>query len=128
MAAPKPCTFHGCPAYSVHRSRCEDHQREAWAKAEGQLPRGAKWRQVRARVLRRSPSCASCGAPAQEVDHLLPTSEGGALLDLKNLQSLCAACHEAKSKLERADAARLRAERRRKKKEPTDWSQVYGAF
>ena len=35
--------------------------------------------------------------PAQMVDHIVPINKGGAPLDLNNLQSLCNACHAAKS-------------------------------
>ena len=39
--------------------------------------------------------------PAQMVDHVRPINEGGAALDLENLQSLCHACHNRKSGRER---------------------------
>ena len=34
--------------------------------------------------------------PMELVDHIIPIAEGGALYDLENLQSLCAACHNKK--------------------------------
>lgn len=35
--------------------------------------------------------------PATVVDHVRPLKQGGAALDFRNLQSLCAACHGRKS-------------------------------
>ena len=38
---------------------------------------------------------------AVEVDHILPINSGGAARDPRNLQSLCHACHNAKTNTER---------------------------
>lgn len=38
------------------------------------------------------PVCAMCGAPAEEVHHVLPIREGGSH-DWDNLQALCSRCH-----------------------------------
>jgi 5-methylcytosine-specific restriction endonuclease McrA len=35
--------------------------------------------------------------PAAMVDHIVPIRQGGAALDMNNLQSLCWSCHCAKS-------------------------------
>lgn len=64
------------------------------------------WRKLRAEKLRRQPLCEKCeqqgkATPAQMVDHVRPINEGGAALDLENLQSLCHACHNRKSGRER---------------------------
>jgi 5-methylcytosine-specific restriction endonuclease McrA len=51
------------------------------------------WRTVRARVLARDRGrCVVCGAPAEDVDHILPREDGGSD-DPRNLRSLCAAHH-----------------------------------
>jgi 5-methylcytosine-specific restriction protein A len=65
------------------------------------------WQRVRAERLRIEPSCRTCRAEggtttATEVDHVVPISEGGALLDLANTQSLCAEHHADKSAADRA--------------------------
>ncbi len=64
------------------------------------------WRKLRSVKLQQQPLCEEClqqGAttPAQMVDHIRPINKGGAALDLKNLQSLCHACHNRKSGRER---------------------------
>ena len=62
-------------------------------------PRTApEWRRVRKAALVRDHSiCRGCGRPATDVDHRIELIDGGAPFDLENLQSLCAACHDAKS-------------------------------
>nr|DAH08110.1 MAG TPA: HNH endonuclease [Caudoviricetes sp.] len=60
------------------------------------------WRKVRAVKLSQDPLCEECArqgmaVPAQMVDHIRPINEGGAALDMKNLQSLCHTCHNRKS-------------------------------
>ncbi|RST30147.1 HNH endonuclease [Sphingomonas ginkgonis] len=69
----------------------------------------------RAEVLQDEPFCRHCAARslavrAVVVDHIKPLSEGGSD-DRGNKQSLCKPCHDAKSKAERAAAARRRAGR-----------------
>ena len=55
-----------------------------------------QWRAVPARVLRRDPMCKICGTkPSTVVDHIIPVSRGGRLLDPTNLQG---ACFESNSK------------------------------
>jgi len=64
----------------------------------------AGWRRISARQLRRQPLCEACVdvEPATQVDHIVPISQGGAKRDPANLQSLCHACHSAKTVAERA--------------------------
>ncbi|MYI70837.1 MAG: HNH endonuclease [Boseongicola sp. SB0673_bin_14] len=49
--------------------------------------------------------CAECGCDGRyirlEIDHIEPLSAGGLAYASSNLQPLCAACHVAKSRLER---------------------------
>nr|DAO74578.1 MAG TPA: HNH endonuclease [Caudoviricetes sp.] len=68
--------------------------------------RSTAWRKLRAVKLEQQPLCEEClkhgrHTPAQIVDHIVPINEGGASLDLVNLQSLCHACHNRKSGRER---------------------------
>jgi 5-methylcytosine-specific restriction endonuclease McrA len=50
-----------------------------------------RWRRVRAHVLERDGwRCTVCGAPAVEVDHLIPVRDGGSDHP-RNLRSVCTA-------------------------------------
>lgn len=64
------------------------------------------WRKLRTKKLLQQPLCEeclkhNCHTPAQMIDHIRPINEGGAALDLANLQSLCHTCHNRKSGRER---------------------------
>jgi 5-methylcytosine-specific restriction enzyme A len=56
-----------------------------------------EWKAVRQVVLERSPFCVECNRPAVIVDHIKEIRDGGAPLDLANLQPLCRACHNSKT-------------------------------
>jgi 5-methylcytosine-specific restriction protein A len=63
--------------------------------------RGRAWMETRARWLRKHPLCIHCQAQglvtaAEEVDHVIPLWMGGRD-DETNFQSLCKACHAAKT-------------------------------
>ena len=59
-----------------------------------------QWRAVRMRVLRRDPMCKICGTkPSTVVDHIIPVSRGGRLLDPLNLQGACWDCNSRKGNL-----------------------------
>ena len=52
------------------------------------------------------PLCPVCQAKGYtvagvEVDHIVPISQGGSLMDRANLQHLCVPCHEAKTRQQR---------------------------
>lgn len=58
--------------------------------------RSKEWLAVRASVLKRDAyRCATprCTTKASHVDHIKPMSQGGAGLDMRNLLSRCASCH-----------------------------------
>lgn len=63
---------------------------------------GWKWQMFRRRILKRDlylcQPCRKAGrtTPATEVDHIIPRAKGGQMTD-DNAQSICAACHEAKT-------------------------------
>jgi 5-methylcytosine-specific restriction protein A len=65
------------------RTRC-DRCRTNHARIDG-----AKWRKARAQVLREEPVCRVCGAPSEEVDHIIPLQAGGDPYARANLQGLC---------------------------------------
>lgn len=61
-----------------------------------------RWGAVRRLVLIRDDyRCVKCGKAGRlEVDHIRPLRRGGAPWDLTNLQTLCRACHIAKTRRE----------------------------
>lgn len=84
------------------------------ARAE-RLP--SDWQTRRMRVLRRDRYCCQardslgvqCGAPANQVDHVLPNDDH----DYDNLQALCRWHHDRKSSAEGAAARRPKARQSR---------------
>ena len=64
------------------------------------------WRTLRKYVLMGEPLCRDCGKPATVVDHIRPISDGGARLDIENLQPLCFKCHNRKSARESVEKKR----------------------
>lgn len=61
---------------------------------------GRPWRRVRAAILVRDHYvCQVCGVIAEEVDHIVPRSQGGSD-DPSNLRAICVPCHEKKSREE----------------------------
>ena len=105
------CVHPGCGRLT-DASRCPAHQaaRDAACKAaetiarrerdRGRVPcteRGydAAWHRVRRAFIAAHPTC-SCGAPATDVDHVVPLRDGGTH-DWSNLQALCHACHSTKT-------------------------------
>ena len=63
---------------------------------------GWEWQKFRLRILKRDLYlCQPCKregrtTPATEVDHIIPRAKGGEMTD-SNAQSICGACHEAKT-------------------------------
>lgn len=110
-----PCGYPGCAALVPPNSGgCEKHKRERWKRQnykrrtdvnEAKLDRfysGATWQKLRGMHIRNNPLCVHCGAVARVVDHIQPRRNGGADLDIDNLQSLCLSCHAIKTKNERS--------------------------
>ena len=58
-----------------------------------------RWAHVRRRVLERDGwRCCECGRAGRlEVDHRTPLTDGGAVYDPANLQTLCRSCHVRKT-------------------------------
>jgi 5-methylcytosine-specific restriction protein A len=72
---------------------------------------------ARAQVLAEEPLCRICldegrTTASAKVDHIVPLAWGGSD-ERSNKQGLCNPCHDAKSKAERAEAARRSAFQRR---------------
>lgn len=60
------------------------------------------WRKLRKVKLEQDPLCEEClkkgiHTPAKVADHIVSINQGGASLDIANLQSLCNTCHNKKS-------------------------------
>lgn len=60
------------------------------------------WRKLRSSYIINNPLCEEClkkglTVEANVVDHITPVNQGGASLDMANLQSLCHSCHNRKS-------------------------------
>lgn len=112
------CPAPGCTAL-VPRGYCPEHARPAWANKPSSWSRGAgdaRWRRLRARVLREEPRCRACGAPSTEADHIRPISLQGARWDRANLQGLCKACHKVKTQRESINARRARGRESRSRR------------
>ena len=74
-----------------------------------------RWRNLRKHFIKKNPICVRCRykgeiVSATVVDHIIPISQGGSPIDIKNLQSLCERHHNSKS-------AREGVERRKKIKD-----------
>lgn len=116
MKAPTLCIGKGglCNEIIAKGPRCDACERE-WKDARN-LRIGPKrdthverdvpgWRRIRAGYLRRHPRCARCGAAATHVHHVLDRALGGDSSD-RNLESLCASCHNRHTALTQPRAAR----------------------
>ncbi|WP_200760466.1 HNH endonuclease [Effusibacillus dendaii] len=109
----KPCSHPRCPELTTERY-CDTHRKQEHRsykqrrtdKEEQAFYNSKEWRVLRSMKLRRDPLCEECQRqgrliPAVLVDHIQPIKQGGARLDMDNLQSLCRACHNAKTAAER---------------------------
>ena len=101
--AARPCSWPGCPELVIGKGDCRRHRRPS-ASGEGY---DVEWREFRAWYLPRHPRCRRCGATATVVDHKIPLRAGGARLDPRNAQSLCAPCHARKTVAENPEGKDL---------------------
>lgn len=116
-APPTRCGAVGCYQFATGRGRCEEHQPQPWAGRPSLRERyglsGGALRTLKRRVAERDHGCCYiCGGEgADELDHIIPVSQGGAAADLDNLGLAHAACHRAKSAAE-AQAGRTKRAKR----------------
>lgn len=68
--------------------------------ARQRLYRSRAWRNFAAQVRADEPTCRSCDAPTQVVDHIVAIADGGHVWDRTNIQGLCRPCHNTKSQRE----------------------------
>lgn len=112
-AAPRPCSHPGCGVLVRDGTgRCAKHPKPTWAKKPDVAKRitGRRLQQLRADLFARDPLCTECRRNGSVVlatqrDHIVPLEEGGQDIET-NVQGLCLACHDAKSKAERVRGVR----------------------
>lgn len=96
--AKRECNHPGCHELATS-GYCDKHTRppQTYDDArESAAKRGydRTWNKLRIMHLRRHPLCELCGSHKRlHVHHKTPISEGGAVLDPDNLQTLCSVCH-----------------------------------
>lgn len=119
MKPARICNVPTCPEIVENSNgKCSKHHRLAKRAADKRTGRvrGSRWTQLRRTVLQNKPFCncrdcdnsshvtldgkTRCREPATEVDHIIPLSHGGHPTALTNLQGLCHACHEHKTRRE----------------------------
>ena len=102
----RPCRFPGCPNLCDHGVYCNDHSDYSADHLRGNAAErgyGGKWRNARARFLRKHPLCVKCRengklTPATVVDHIIPHRGDPVLFwDENNWQPLCRDCHGEKT-------------------------------
>jgi len=109
-SAPRQCKHHGCGVLVKDgTSRCAAHKLAQWVKRpEVKRMTGRALQRARHALFNREPLCRECASkgytvPATQRDHIKPLTEGGSDDD-DNIQPLCDACHDVKSKAERLRA------------------------
>lgn len=101
------CPTPGCP----NLRPCDTHKPPSrkWAGSTRRAQLPPNWTSIRRRILQRDRHrCTQCGAPANQVDHITPGNDHSDA----NLRALCHDCHQAKTKVESAQA-RAAAQRTR---------------
>lgn len=133
-AAPKPCSYPGCPELvdeKAARGMCVRHVRETRALKGARARRrnftdedrqrdnwysSADWRRLRRSFISRNPLCQHCLdrgliRKADVVDHIIERKDDDSLrLNSSNLQSLCHRCHNNKTQDEKRARERLNRE------------------
>jgi len=113
QAAPHPCNKARCNNLAINRF-CDDHKELncGWARHHNGKSRhergyGTAWDKLRLKILKRDINlCQPCKrqgklTPANAVDHIVQKASGGTD-NPTNLQSICNACHKAKTASESA--------------------------
>ena len=98
-----PCKVRTCSGRATHGRYCADHahlgRRRDDRPSAARRGYDRKWRRIRAAFIKANPYCAVCGAPTEEVDHIIPRAVGGSN-DWSNLQPLCKIHHSQKTALQ----------------------------
>ncbi|OON87798.1 HNH endonuclease [Pyramidobacter sp. C12-8] len=133
--AKHPCPHPGCGALveaghkycPLHESEHPIRRSEYDKKYDAKRPEShrfyhtARWQRLRNAYIRKHPLCEECMrngriAVAKVVDHIVEIKDGGPTTQWSNLQSLCMACHNAKTLKEKEN-------RERKRHSGEGWSQ-----
>lgn len=95
MTTVRVCLESGCGEWVTppHR-RCPEHRRAQPRSPTSAVVNTSRWRRLRRRVLERDRyRCRTCGAPATQVDHVVPVALGGDAYDERNLAASCVRCN-----------------------------------
>ena len=114
-SAKHPCKHFGCRKLLAKSGYCEKHKPVITAikKAafdpdyveRNRFYQRVSWKRTRLAQLQREPLCRKCRAvnklsEATIVDHIKPIAMGGDKYAYENLQSLCASCHNRKTRVD----------------------------
>ena len=90
------CNKLGCPELCDAKQKyCDAHKLQGWSTSTWKKPAG--WDKIRASVLfKANHLCHYCGAKANEVDHVIPLSQGGTN-KADNLVASCKTCNARKN-------------------------------
>ncbi len=98
------CHHYGCNV-RTYDYYCDEHKKlhqkqyDQYERKYNHAERyGSQWTALRNDYIKINPLCEEClknnvATPATIVHHKLPIEDGGAVLDIKNLESVCASCH-----------------------------------
>lgn len=117
---PSPCRHQGCSKLVTKPGFCPEHRRKVYKaqktvvsddyRERNRFYQRKEWKNVRKLQLALEPLCRECRkagklTAAVIVDHVVTIANGGAELELSNLQSLCKSHHDGKT---RSDTNRTR--------------------
>ena len=105
MTSPGFCDRHRKEVFKIQKSKVTDDYKD-----RNRFYQRIAWKRIRALQLQIEPLCRRCRSRgklivASVVDHIIAIADGGAELDQDNLQSLCASCHNAKTRRDQAGGA-----------------------
>lgn len=98
------CPLHGLWNKTTEQTKCpkcktanaKEYDKKYRNKEHDKFYHSAAWKRVRKLQLDKEPFCVECGKTANTVDHKKAIKDGGAKLDIGNLQSMCGSCHNIK--------------------------------